>query len=133
MPAAPSDTQILDLIDAWIADLARGDYACAHARTAHDAYYGWTPALLRAVIEGYGSPEAYADGSVYRVTPAAQASGAPHERCVERPAKQDGDMAIAEARHALPLNGVWSDLTATFRVQSTALGARLVLQDIHVF
>jgi len=70
LPAAPSDTRILDIIDAWIADLARGDYACAHARTAHDAYYGWTPALLRAVIEGYGSPEAYADGSVYRVTPA---------------------------------------------------------------
>ena len=133
LPAAPSDTQILDIIDAWIADLARGDYACAHARTAHDAYYGWTPALLRAVIEGYGSPEAYADGSVYRVTPAAQASGAAHERCVERPDCQDGGAALAEARHALPLNGAWSDLTATFRVEGTALGARLVLQEMHVF
>lgn len=130
LPAAPSDTRILDIIDAWIADLARGDYACAHARTAHDAYYGWTPALLRAVIEGYGSPEPYADGSVYRVTPAALASGAPQERCVER---QDGGAALAEARHSLPLNGVWSDLTATLRVESTALGARLVLQEIHVF
>ena len=49
LPAAPSDTQILDLIDAWIADLARGDYACAHARTAHDAYYGWTPAASNAL------------------------------------------------------------------------------------
>ena len=133
LPAAPSDTQILDIIDAWIADLARGDYACAHARTAHDTYYGWTPALLRAVIEGYGLPEAYADGSVHRVTPAAQASGVPHARCVERPANQDGGVAIAEARHALPLNGAWSDLTATFRVEGTALGARLVLQEIHVF
>ena len=130
LPAAPGDTQILDLIDAWIADLARGDYACAHARTAHDAYYGWTPALLRAVIEGYGSPEPYADGTVYRVTPAALASGTPQERCVER---QDGGAALAEARHSLPLNGVWSDLTATFRVESTALGSRLVLQEIHVF
>ena len=130
LPAAPSDTRILDIIDAWIADLARGDYACAHARTAHDAYYGWTPALLRAVIEGYGSPEPYADGSVYRVTPAALASGAPQERCVER---QDDGAALAEARHSLPLNGVWSDLTATLRVESTALGARLVLQEIHVF
>ena len=133
LPAAPGDTRILDIIDAWIADLARGDYACAHARTAHDAYYGWTPALLRAVIEGYGSPEAYADGSVYRVTPAALASGAPHERCVERPDCQDGAEAIAEARHSLPLNGAWSDLTATFRVESAASGARLVLQEIHVF
>jgi hypothetical protein len=133
LPAAPSDTQILDIIDAWIADLARGDYALAHARTAHDAYYGWTPALLRAVIEGYGSPEPYADGSVYRVTPAAQASGAPQERCVERPAGQDGSAALAEARHSLPLNGAWSDLTATFRVEGTAQGATLVLQEIHVF
>ncbi|MDO8052000.1 hypothetical protein O3301_26370 [Janthinobacterium sp. SUN211] len=133
LPSAPSDTQILDIIDAWIADLARGDYACAHARTAHDAYYGWTPALLRAVIEGYGSPEPYADGTVYRVTPAAQASGAPHERSVERPASEDGGVPIAEVRHALPLNGAWSDLTATFRVEGTALGATLVLQEIHVF
>ncbi|MDN2678444.1 hypothetical protein [Janthinobacterium sp. SUN033] len=133
LPSAPSDTQILDIIDAWIADLARGDYACAHARTAHDAYYGWTPTLLRAVIEGYGSPQPYADGTVYRVTPAAQASGAPHERCVERPASEDGGVPIAEARHALPLNGAWSDLTATFRVEGTALGATLVLQEIHVF
>lgn len=133
LPAAHSDTQILDIIDAWIADLARGDYACAHARTAHDAYYGWTPALLRVVIEGYGSPEPYADGTVYRVTPAAEASGTRQERCVERPANQDGGAALAEARHSLPLNGVWSDLTATFRVESTALGARLVLQEIHVF
>ncbi|WP_426088863.1 hypothetical protein [Janthinobacterium sp. PSPC1-1] len=133
LPAAPSDTRILDIIDAWIADLARGDYACAHARTAHDAYYGWTPALLRAVIEGYGSPEPYADGTVYRVTPVALASGAPHERCVERPDGQDGAATIAEARHSLPLNGAWSDLTATFRVESAASGATLVLQDIHVF
>lgn len=132
LPAAPSDTQILDIIDAWIADLARGDYAGAHARTAHDAYYGWTPALLRAVIEGYGSPQPYADGSVYRVTPAAQAGGAPHERCVER-LTGEGGAALAEARHALPLNGAWSDLTATFRVEGAAPGARLVLQDIHVF
>ncbi|MGK5007680.1 hypothetical protein [Janthinobacterium sp. LB2P70] len=133
LPAAPSDTQILDTIDAWIADLARGDYACAHARTAHDAYYGWTPALLRAVIEGYGLPEPYADGTVYRVTPAAQASGAPHARCVERPAGEVGGAAIAEACHSLPLNGAWSDLTATFRVDGTALGGTLVLQEIHVF
>ncbi|UQV44980.1 hypothetical protein KIV45_25150 [Janthinobacterium lividum] len=133
LPAAPSDTQILDIIDAWIADLARGDYALAHARTAHDAYYGWTPALLRAVIEGYGSPEPYADGSVYRVTPAAEARGAAHARCVERPASQDGGVVIAEARHSLPLNGAWSDPTATFRVEGTALGATLVLQEIHVF
>ncbi|WP_219135719.1 hypothetical protein [Janthinobacterium sp. UMAB-60] len=133
LPAAPGDTRILDIIDAWIADLARGDYACAHARTAHDAYYGWTPALLRAVIEGYGSPEAYADGRVYRVTPAALAGGAPHERCVERPDGQDGGIVIAEVRHSLPLNGAWSDLTATFRVEGAASGATLVLQEIHVF
>ncbi|MGK5037592.1 hypothetical protein [Janthinobacterium sp. LB3P118] len=133
LPAAPSDSHILAIIDAWIADLARGDYACAHARTAHDAYYGWTSALLRAVIEGYGSPEPYADGSVYRVTPATLASGAPQERCVERPTGQDGGAALAEARHSLPLNGVWSDLTATFRVEHAAPGVRLVLQEIHVF
>ena len=133
LPAAPSDTQILDIIDAWIADLARGDYAGAHARTAHDAYYGWTPALLRAVIEGYGSPEPHADGTVYRITPAAEASGTPHERCVERPDGQNGAAAIAEVRHCLPLNGSWSDLTATFRVEGTATGAMLVLQEIHVF
>jgi hypothetical protein len=31
------------------------------------------------------------------------------------------------------LNGEWSDLTVTFRVEETSRGTDLVLQEIHVF
>jgi len=33
----------------------------------------------------------------------------------------------------LPLNGNWSDLTATFRVEARADATELILQEIHVF
>ena len=52
-----TDDEILRFVEAWIDDLARGDYRAAFDRTRHDPYYAWTPALIEAVINGYGLPE----------------------------------------------------------------------------
>jgi len=49
----PSDEEILHLVDAWIDDLAHGDYEGAFLRTEHDPYYQWTPKLMRSVVQGY--------------------------------------------------------------------------------
>jgi hypothetical protein len=131
LPRNPTDDEILRVVEDWVGDLERGDYATAFSRTAHDPYYGWTPDLIRDVVAGYGSPQRHPSGEVFRVTSRATASGLARCREIDREVVPPG--AIAAVRYDLPLNGKWSDLTATFRVEPRAEGADLVLEEIHVF
>jgi hypothetical protein len=80
----PTDEEILAFVDGWIDDLTRGDYSAAYARTAHDPYYDWSPALIRSVIEGYGLPEPHPSGTTFSVTPRHLARGGTPERSVRR-------------------------------------------------
>jgi hypothetical protein len=127
----PSDEEILQFVEAWIDDLARGDYATAFRRTEHDPYYEWTPDLMLSVVQGYGLPEPHQSGTVFAVTPRASALGGPPQRIVDRDAVPPH--SLAEVWYDLPLNGEWSDLTATFRVEPRGDGSAVVLQEIHVF
>jgi hypothetical protein len=127
----PSDDDILHFVEAWMDDLARGDYAAAFQRTEHDPYYEWTPDLMRSVIHGYGLPEPHPCGTVFSVTSRQSALGGPPRRTVDRDAICPG--ALAEVWYDLPLNGQWSDLTATFRIEPRDNGSVVVLQEIHVF
>src|SRR5476651_1683383 len=102
----PTDDEILALVQWWIDDLARGDYATAYARTAQDPYYQWTPELMQAVVAGYGSPVPHRSGVVFRVTPRDTAVGRLHYRTVDRDtARPPG---FVQVWHDLPLNGKWS-------------------------
>jgi len=127
----PSDEAILHFVEAWIDDLAGGDYVAAFRRTEHDPYYQWTPDLMRSVVQGYGLPEPHRSGTVFTVTPRASALGGPPQRIVDRDAVRPH--SLAEVWYDLPLNGEWSDLTATFRVEPRGDGSAVVLQEIHVF
>jgi hypothetical protein len=131
LPPDASDEAVLELLDAWVDDLARGDYAAAFARTKHDAYYGWTPKLMARVIECYGHTEPVADGEHFAVTDRASARGRPHYRQVDR----EGALppVVGRALCDLPLNGEWSDVTASFRLVRAADGLDVVLEEIHVF
>ena len=125
----PEDSEILTLVERWIDDLAAGNYEDAFARTAHDPYYAWTPALMESVIQGYGLPEPDRRGP-FRVTDRNEAIG----RCryeVERHETPPGVAAFVS--YSVPLNGEWSDLTATFRLEEKDTHSELVLQEIHVF
>jgi hypothetical protein len=131
MHTEASDEEILSAAEAWIDDLARGDYAAAFARTSHDPYYRWTPELIESVINGYGLPEPHRSGKKFIVTPRSDAKGRPRNREVDREVARD--LTVAEVWYDLPLNGEWSDLTATFRVERDDLHLSLVLEEIHVF
>ncbi len=131
LSSAPSDEEILTAVEAWIDDLAAGDYQAAFDRTAHDPYYAWSAELIQAVISGYGLPEAHPSGEVFIVSRRANATGQPAHRLVDRAAATPDE--VAEVWYDLPLNGAWSDLTATFSVQRRAGHVVLVLQQIHVF
>ena len=127
----PTDEEILHFVEEWIDDLARDDYAGAFRRTEHDPYYQWTPELMRTVVAGYGSPEPHRSGKVFVVTSRESALGGPPQRVVDREAVHPH--ALAEVWHDLPLNGEWSDLTVTFRVEPRDDGSAVILQEIHVF
>src|SRR5262249_51684949 len=120
-----TDDDILGLVRKWCALLAAGDYVAALALIPGDAH--WTPELLKRVITNYGSPVPRSDGKHFRVTALDTAKG-------ERPPDQDvewfGDRG--EVWFDLPLNGQWSDLTATFRIERRSDGIALTLDDVHV-
>lgn len=127
----PTDNEILSFIEHWIELLADGHYEAAHQHTGHDPYFGWTPELIEAVVHGYGLPESHPSGEVFMVTPIAEAQGGPPQRQIERYDIPSG--VLAEVFHSLPLNGEWSDLSATFNVIPANGGANVILQEIHVF
>jgi hypothetical protein len=131
LPSAPTDDELFSRVEAWIDRLAQGDFEAAFAYTEHDAYYAWTPALLREVIQGYGLPGRNKGQRSYEVTPRLAATGGPRTREVDREAKPAH--AIAIVRYNLPLNGAWSDLTSTFRVERRGEESVMVLEEVHVF
>ena len=131
--ASASNQEILGVARDWAHALAAQDYERAYGMTGHDPYYAWSAGLMRQVIEGYGHPESHPAGP-FRVTPLADAKGGSRPRhTVRRHKKKKPDGAIAEVWFDLPLNGEWSDLTATFAVHPLGDELILCLNEIHVF
>ncbi len=133
LSASASDAEILAVVESWVAFLVAEDYERAYGMTAHEPYYQWTAKLIREVIEGYGLPDPHPEGP-FKVTPLATAKGGPtpwHKVERDDPPRCNG--AIANVWFDLPLNGEWSDLTATFSIHPLDEGIVLSLNEIHVF
>ena len=131
LPANPTNAEIAALVRQWMSDLADERYAEALSRVPAEESQNWTASLLQAVIAGYGLPEPHPKGTVYRVT-------APPEAAPDRPTfRVDRDLtpphALAYIEQDLPLNGAWSDLTATFLLRECQQGTILQLEEVHVF
>ena len=145
MPLKIKSTKHIDIEYAvlyWIKLLSEEKYEDAYNLTLHDPYYQWTPALLESVIKGYG----FLDDAIeekYKVTPTATAvhEGDNHKiykdiRLFDSPVKQSQHHIdvniIGEVHYDLPLNGRWSDLTASFKILQESDFLMLELNDIHV-
>ena len=126
----PSDSEILSALEAWIDQLAEGEFGHALSGIRVEPDMAWSPQALEAVIAGYGLPEAHPSGKRFRVTPRSEARGGPPRVAIDRVTVPPDALAYAE--HDLPLNGSWSDLTACFVIRATHTGSELVLQDVHV-
>ena len=133
-----SDEDILDAVRAWVRLLAAERYEEAYQYTYQDPYFEWSPDLIKDVIYRYGLP--YIDGEeVFKVTPlelAVENNGAPHAEIffhMPRKHRITETLVVAEIWFDLPLNGVWSDLTATFNVLFMPDCVSLELQEIHMF
>ena len=114
--AEQSETAVRAVIDRWLAKLVDQDFEGGTALLVPRTK--WTATLLETAIRKYGV-----------VT--ASASGAGPRFVVEwfGRARRDGCIAMAEIQ--LPINGAWSDVTATFNVLETDDGLRLALEDVR--
>ena len=126
LPSTVSDAELIQFIDAWAAHLEREDYDAAFRHTEHVAHMGWTPALIREVIKAYG------DGlPTQRVTVAGVPSDVSQQKHATRwPAPRP--RGIGEIWYDLNIDGVATDLTATFFIVRERAGIKVVLGDIHV-
>jgi len=113
-----------------VADLSEEDYKSAYKRTSHDPYYEWTPELIEKVINGYGLHEPHPSGEIFKVTPIKEASGEAPRQEVDR-SPYDGNR-FGYIYYDLPLNGEWSDLTVSFRLEKNGENLQAVLEEIHV-
>jgi hypothetical protein len=124
--ASASDNEMLRFIDGWAALLEREDYAAAFAYTDHDPAVGWTPDLIRELIKTYG--ERRPD---QKVTVEGVPSDVTQRKEVDR-AKENPNGRVGEIWYDLNIDGVASDLTATFDVILEQGKLRILLNDIHV-
>ena len=119
----PKDEDILAAVEAWADVLATADYSKAISLIA--ALPHWSADLLERVITNYGDPTK--PPGQHRVTAPRQATGKAPTHEVDR--FHDG---VVEAWYDLPLDGEWSDLTATLVVKRREADSILELQDIHI-
>jgi hypothetical protein len=126
LPASASDNDLLRFVDGWAALLEREDYAAAFSYTDHDPAMGSTPDLIRGVINGYGQrrPD-------QKVTVAGMPSGVTQRKEVDRATKHENGR-LATIWYDLSIDGMVSDLTATFDVIFEQGKLRILLNDIHV-
>jgi hypothetical protein len=123
---------VRDVIERWVALLVEERFEEALGLLAPSRTQTWTPELLATVIRNYGFIEPHPSGATFRFTPIASATGdGPRFDATwfERPTRDD---RWGSARYDLPLNGEWSDVTATFDILDGPFGPVLALDDVHV-
>lgn len=126
LPAGATDPDLIAFIDRWAALLEREDYEGAFALTDHMADMGWTAALVRDVIKGYGAARLG-----QRVTLHGVPTDITQRKEVTRwPTTRHG--YFGELWYDLNIDGKASDLTATFRLKRAGDRVTVHLNDIHV-
>lgn len=138
LPLAASDSDILMIVRRWCEKLVMEDYDAALSIVKHQAYM--TPALLRTLVETYGSPDPPVEGEHrYKVTPLESARYRPGDEPVNNPFPRhivernpDEVRAPIEVWFDMPLDGYWSDLTAIFDVVQEDGMLVLMFDDLHV-
>jgi hypothetical protein len=126
LPQTATDADLIAFADRWAALMEGEDYEAAYAFTDHDPNQGWTPDLMRQVVKSYG--DARED---QRVTVIGVPSDVSQRKKVDHwePNRQG---VIGEIWYDLNIDGVASDLTATFQIECVPEGIVVRLNDIHV-
>ncbi len=134
-----ADETVLDAVRQWIELLVAERYAEAVGQLYQPSDTGgWTPQLVEALVTNYGQVDPRADGKVYRATstgnavtqrrinPYQDVEWFPHDSA------QYARGVVGFVTFDIPLNGEWSDVTATFLVHKVVDKLLLELEDMHV-
>src|SRR5262249_55871439 len=137
LPVSSTAADILALVEQFVDNLATRDYGVAHSLLRQSQHYAyWTPALIEEVISSYGPPTGESDVERSQVTARSSAREAGYSPCREVTFYEEPstlrDASIGDVHYDLPINGVWSDLTAIFGIHRDEAGVTLELEDIHV-
>jgi hypothetical protein len=112
--------QFRDFVRQWFTALSDGNSARALGMVDEVNTYGirWTSESIRTTISEYGATcVSHPDKTI----------GTPHYSLLEL---SDGSGFAYD--HSVPLDGMWSDLTAQFEFLRRNGGYIVVLQDLHV-
>jgi hypothetical protein len=126
LPHDATDDQLLAFADGWVALLEHQNFFAAFAFTDHTDPTGWTPDSIREVIAAYGS-----EGASNVVTLAGVPTDVTQRKEVTR-WEADASGRIGYIWYDLNINGLASDLTATFDLVRRDDGIHVLLSDIHV-
>lgn len=131
LPLEASDQQILNAVRTWCAALAAEDYEGALSMVRSTE---WTVEKLQKTIEGY---DGYDKSGEYphRLSPLDTAEYRPGDEPVNNPWPRhevDRDEGFISVWFDLPLDGYWSNLTATFYVEREGQDTVLELEMVHV-
>lgn len=126
LPHDATDQDLIAFADHWAALMEAEDYAAAFNFTAHLPEMKWTPELIRDVVKSYGA----ADPS-QKVTLDGTPTDINQRKNIDRwPRNPHG--AVGEIWYDLNIDGLASDLTATFVILDEPDGLKIALADIHV-
>ncbi|MDJ0367232.1 hypothetical protein QMK33_18950 [Hymenobacter sp. H14-R3] len=129
LPASALDAEIISHLDGWVELLEQQKFAEAMRIIPSQRATWWNADLLAEVIASYG------DGPDNRVTlvnngTALDGAGKLH------PARQRKEVSWHGQRgsvwYDLNINGLVSDLTATFNMVKTAMQLTIKLDDVHI-
>ena len=126
LPHDTSDADLIAFVDRWAVFLEGEDYDAAYQFTDHIPEMKWTPSLMRDVIKGYGDALPH-----QKVTVLGQPTDITQRKVVSR-WRRNALNESGEIWYDLNIDGLASDLTATFRLQETDDGLVIRLNDIHV-
>jgi hypothetical protein len=121
-----TDASLIEAVDYWAALLELEDYLAAYNATEHSPQSDWTAALIRQVIKSYGNAD-----PDQRVTVQRNSSEIPQRKKVHR-YKAFRPGGIGYVWYDLNINGLATDLTATFDIKAVSGDLVLALNDIHV-
>ena len=121
-----TDEELVQFVDGWARLMEAEDYGAACAYTGHSPHMSWTPKLLCDVIKAYNESL-----PTQRVTVAGVPTDITQRKDVHRYSAPRAGV-LGYIWYDLNIDGLASDLTATFNIHEDANGLVIVLDDIHV-
>ena len=126
LPHDATDDDLIAYIDRWASRMEAEEYTAALDMTEQNPGMEWTPSLMRHVVKTYGAADPR-----QKVTLQGKPTDITQRKEVDRwPKNSRGE--IGEIWYDLNIDGIVSDLTATFRILEHDDGLVIELNDIHV-